>query len=139
MATWTPLRDLLAGVDDSITLTWDKLNSMVGGMPPSAEKYQAFWAGDRSAWAGFRAENVRVGKSVTFVRKDGSRVGAASKADSDETLRRAAALTGITDKDALIREGLEMLIRTESAKRLAALGGTDRSATAAPRRQGWPK
>jgi Arc/MetJ family transcription regulator len=51
----------------------------------------------------------------------------------DELLARAAELTGVTERTSLIREGLETLIRVESAKRLAALGGSDRAAQA-PRR-----
>ena len=53
----------------------------------------------------------------------------------DELLARAAELTGITERSALLRDGLETLIRVESAKRLAALGGSDSDATAAPRRR----
>ncbi|HCB03597.1 MAG TPA: type II toxin-antitoxin system VapB family antitoxin [Nocardioides sp.] len=53
----------------------------------------------------------------------------------DEVVARAAELTGITETSALVRDGLETLIRIESAKRLAALGGTDRAATAVPRRR----
>jgi Arc/MetJ family transcription regulator len=51
----------------------------------------------------------------------------------DELLERAAALTGLTERTALLRAGLETLIRVESAKRLAALGGTDADAKAPPR------
>lgn len=43
----------------------------------------------------------------------------------DELLARAAELTGITERTSLPREGLETLIRVESAKRLAALGGCE--------------
>jgi len=53
----------------------------------------------------------------------------------DNLLARASELTGITERSALLRDGLETLIRVESAKRLAALGGSDRDATAAPRRR----
>jgi Arc/MetJ family transcription regulator len=53
----------------------------------------------------------------------------------DELLARATELTGITERSALLRGGLETLIRVESAKRLAALGGSDSDATAAPRRR----
>lgn len=53
----------------------------------------------------------------------------------DDLLDRAAELTGVTERTALLREGLETLIRVESAKRLAALGGTDPKARAAPRRR----
>ena len=53
----------------------------------------------------------------------------------DDLLARAAELTGVTERAALLRVGLTTLIRVESARRLAALGGTDRTATAAPRRR----
>jgi Arc/MetJ family transcription regulator len=54
----------------------------------------------------------------------------------DALLERAAELTGVTERTALIREGLETLIRVESARRLAALGGSDPEAEAAPRQRG---
>ena len=53
----------------------------------------------------------------------------------DELLARATELTGITEKSALLRDGLETLIRVESARRLAGLGGSDSDATSAPRRR----
>lgn len=53
----------------------------------------------------------------------------------DELLAKAAELTGVTESAALLRQGLQTLIRVESARRLAALGGTDKSAAAAVRRR----
>ncbi|HYI58587.1 MAG TPA: type II toxin-antitoxin system VapB family antitoxin [Microlunatus sp.] len=53
----------------------------------------------------------------------------------DELLARASELTGETERSALLRAGLATLIRVESARRLAALGGSDKQATAAPRRR----
>ena len=53
----------------------------------------------------------------------------------DDLLARAAELTGVTERTALLRAGLEALIRIESAKRLAALGGSDRKASTAARRR----
>lgn len=53
----------------------------------------------------------------------------------DDLLERAAALTGITERTALLRSGLETLIRIESGRRLAALGGSDPGAAAPPRRR----
>lgn len=53
----------------------------------------------------------------------------------DELLAKAAELTGVNENVALLRQGLQTLIRVESARRLAALGGTDPTATAAPRRR----
>lgn len=43
----------------------------------------------------------------------------------DELLAKAAELTGMTDSAELLRQGLQTLIRVQSGRRLAALGGTD--------------
>jgi Bacterial antitoxin of type II TA system, VapB len=42
----------------------------------------------------------------------------------DELIEKARAVTGIVEKTSLIRAGLEALIARETARRLAALGGT---------------
>ena len=52
----------------------------------------------------------------------------------DELLARAAELTGIKEKTSLVRLGLEALIARESARRLAALGGTEKNLEMIPRR-----
>ncbi len=44
----------------------------------------------------------------------------------DELLSEAARLTGINEKTSLVRRGLEALIALESARRLAALGGSEK-------------
>ena len=44
----------------------------------------------------------------------------------DKLLREAARLTGINEKTSLVRRGLEALIALESARRLAALDGTEK-------------
>lgn len=44
-----------------------------------------------------------------------------------ELLAKAAELTGIKAKTSLVRLGLEALIARESAKRLAALAGTEKN------------
>jgi len=48
---------------------------------------------------------------------------------------QAQALSGIAEKTAVLHEGLRALIARESAKRLAALGGSDRGAKAPARRR----
>jgi Arc/MetJ family transcription regulator len=48
---------------------------------------------------------------------------------------QAQALTGIAEKTAVLHEGLRALIARESARRLAALGGSDRGAKAPARRR----
>ena len=50
-------------------------------------------------------------------------------------LARAAALTGVKKKTALVRMGLEALIAKASAARLAALGGSERRLRPIPRRR----
>jgi Arc/MetJ family transcription regulator len=53
----------------------------------------------------------------------------------DQILARASELTGIKEKTALVRMGLEYLIARESAKRLAKLGGTAKDLRPIPRRR----
>ncbi|MDQ7844266.1 MAG: type II toxin-antitoxin system VapB family antitoxin [Armatimonadota bacterium] len=53
----------------------------------------------------------------------------------EELLRRAARLTGVTQKTALIHMGLRALIARESARRLAGLGGTAPRLRPIPRRR----
>ena len=43
----------------------------------------------------------------------------------ESLLREAERLTGEGEKTSLVREGLKALIQRESAKRLAALGGSE--------------
>ena len=54
----------------------------------------------------------------------------------DDLLAKAAELTGVHENVALLKRGLQTLIRVESARRLVALGGSDPEAEAAPRRHG---
>ncbi|MBU2055170.1 MAG: type II toxin-antitoxin system VapB family antitoxin [Proteobacteria bacterium] len=53
----------------------------------------------------------------------------------DNLLEQAARMTGIAEKTALVRLGLEALIARESARRLALLGGTERDIESPPRRR----
>jgi Arc/MetJ family transcription regulator len=56
----------------------------------------------------------------------------------DHLLRAARQLTGVTEKTALVREALKALIERESARRLAALGGTMPDLRPTPRRRQEP-
>lgn len=51
----------------------------------------------------------------------------------DDLLARAEELTGIRERSALIRNAVELLVRIESGRQLAVLGGSDPGAEAAPR------
>jgi len=53
----------------------------------------------------------------------------------DRILEHASRLTGVREKTALVRMGLEALVARYSAQRLAALGGTERQAKRVPRRR----
>jgi Arc/MetJ family transcription regulator len=53
----------------------------------------------------------------------------------DAILEKASQLTGIKEKTTLVRMGLEALVSHQSARRLAALGGSEPSAEQIPRRR----
>lgn len=53
----------------------------------------------------------------------------------ENTLKKASKLTGVTEKTSLVRLGLEALIARESGRRLAKLGGTEKSLRRIPRRR----
>jgi Arc/MetJ family transcription regulator len=53
----------------------------------------------------------------------------------DELLQQAIALTGVSEKTALVRDGLRALIERETARRLEKLGGSDPGAKAPRRRR----
>jgi Arc/MetJ family transcription regulator len=53
----------------------------------------------------------------------------------DQILAKAAMLTGVKEKTALVRLGLEALIARESSKRLALLGGSEKALHPIPRRR----
>ena len=56
----------------------------------------------------------------------------------DQLLEQARRLTGVSEKTALVREGLKALIERESARRLARLGGSEPQFEPVPRRQPDP-
>ena len=57
----------------------------------------------------------------------------------DELLAQAQEYTGISGTAALVNEALRRMVRHESAQRLIRLGGSDPTATAAPRRRSRPE
>ncbi|GAA1457754.1 hypothetical protein GCM10009603_08960 [Nocardiopsis exhalans] len=75
-ATYARLTEFLRGsTRDVVTVAWDELDEVVGGLPASAvNHYPQWWHGDRShtrAWrrAGYELESVSPEHSVTFRRK----------------------------------------------------------------------
>jgi Arc/MetJ family transcription regulator len=53
----------------------------------------------------------------------------------DDLVEKAKDLTGIQEKTALVKAGLQALISRESARRLAALGGSQPKLQHIPRRR----
>ncbi|MBA4164088.1 MAG: DUF2191 domain-containing protein [Erythrobacter sp.] len=53
----------------------------------------------------------------------------------NQLIERAEVLTGITNRDELLREAVTELLRREAGRRLIALGGTMPDAEAPPRRR----
>jgi len=52
----------------------------------------------------------------------------------DDLIKKASKLTGVDEKTSLVRMGLEALIAKASSKRLAELGGTEKSLKSVRRR-----
>ena len=57
----------------------------------------------------------------------------------DQLLEEARRMTGISEKSALVREGLRALVERESARRLARLGGSEPDLDSVPRRRSSSK
>ncbi|MGH7665012.1 MAG: type II toxin-antitoxin system VapB family antitoxin [Gemmatimonadaceae bacterium] len=53
----------------------------------------------------------------------------------DKLISEAQRLTGVTERTALVHEGLRALIQRESARRLARLGGSEPQLESVPRRR----
>jgi Arc/MetJ family transcription regulator len=53
----------------------------------------------------------------------------------DDLIEKASRLTGVKEKTALVRLGLEALIARESGRRLARLGGTEKKVELPGRRR----
>jgi Arc/MetJ family transcription regulator len=54
----------------------------------------------------------------------------------EDLIAEAQRVSGLTERTALIHEGLKALIQRESARRLARLGGSEPRLQAPPRRRG---
>lgn len=97
MANWSPLREALARVNDRVTFAWADLDELVGGLPPSAYNHAAFWKGDRPGWPGFTTVDVRVGQSVTFVRRATSTTAIRPRTTQNVTQRQRGGTAAAVD------------------------------------------
>ena len=149
MSRYQPLADFLAGKKE---LEWDatfaEIEARLGfPLPDSAHKYPAWWANQTGAghsqtkgWrsVGWKTCDLDLDrKRIRFERE--ARVANAeptSEADDQASLmRKAAELTGIGDRDILVREALRALIAREAGRRLMELGGTMPDIKVPPRRR----
>ncbi|MGA2897878.1 MAG: type II toxin-antitoxin system VapB family antitoxin [Acidobacteriaceae bacterium] len=53
----------------------------------------------------------------------------------DDLVATAQEYTGLTEKSAIVREGLKLLVQREAARRLARLGGSQPQLRPIPRRR----
>ncbi len=73
---------------------------------------------------------------MTYMHKSGINIHMRTTINiDDQILEKASLLTGIKEKTALVKLGLEALIARESSKRLAMLGGTEKKLSNIPRRR----
>jgi hypothetical protein len=139
MSRYEPLAQFLRGCNAPVRKTsFVEIEKILGfPLPPSAHRYNAWWANQQgkghsqvAGWvgAGWRTRAVDlIGQSVEFERQSASKSLEKSSSDlwaSLDLWERARAFTGIADKDQLIAEGLKALIAREAARQLIALGGT---------------
>lgn len=135
MSRYQPLADFLAGYKgESWETNFAAIERTLGRpLPPSAYRYQAWWANQSGAghsqthgWCsvGWRTASLDLGRrTVRFERARSSRH-ANEPAANDNLWQRARALSGITDDTRLVEEALRLLIAREAARQLAELGGS---------------
>lgn len=123
-ADWARRREFLTARpenENDVSLSWDGLSQIVGGIPDSAARhYPQWWHGDRShvrAWqaAGYIATQIQPGRSVTF-----RRTGTSDPAHRHATRRRENALSpdgGVHMLKGLISSETLLLIPCSKTKR----------------------
>ena len=147
MGKYEPLTHYLETRPDEI---WDarfaEVERVLGfPLPASAREYPAWWANQEPGhsqtrgWRDAGWETGRVdlaGKRLRFVRSR-SRTRHVDAPQSDPAIadlwERAHQISGIDDRDALLKAALTTFVRREAAKGLIALGGTMPDFTIPPR------
>lgn len=102
-------------------------------LPASARAHRAWWSNQTGAghsqaraWreAGWRTGSVDLQAQRVEFRRDQPHGQRERETQVDELLVEAGQLTGITNREALIREALLALVARDHAKSLIALGGS---------------
>lgn len=148
MGKYDPLAQYLNHLDnESWEARFEDIERVLGfELPDSAYTYPAWWANQQGhhsqtrGWrdVGWETRDVDLaGKRVTFVRsrkrQERDSRGAAESLES--LIERATKVSGIDDRDELIRAAVMQLLQRNAARRLIALGGTMPDAKAPPRRR----
>jgi hypothetical protein len=142
MGKYEPLAAYLSEEQADVWLpTFEEIEAVLGfSLPPSAHNHREWWGNQRGGghsqakgWheAGWQVWKVDLpAKRVEFRRVgfEGERIDGrpdiARSDNLDDLVRRAGEMTGIADRELLIREGLRGLIAREAGLRLARMGGT---------------
>jgi hypothetical protein len=112
-AKYEPLARLLtASHPQPVTLTFDAVDRLIGGLPPSARGYREWWGnrsnpagGQSAAWIdeGYLVERVRLGVDVTFVVAAGPRPVRVPRAPAQAKSRLRPILDGIDQLTEVLR------------------------------------
>jgi hypothetical protein len=139
MSRYQPLAEFLAGLK---VAQWEASFSDIErqhgfALPESAYKYPAWWANQSGAghsqtrgWrsVGWRTSALDLERKRVRFERDPSSARTENPAEGDAELRRlmkaAIALTGIQDRNELMRKALREFISREAASGLAGLGGS---------------
>ncbi|WP_295631254.1 type II toxin-antitoxin system VapB family antitoxin [Novosphingobium sp.] len=154
MGKYDPLARYLNQADgESIDASFAQVEAVLGfKLPDSAYRHQAWWANQTNgshshsrSWQGAGWDTCQVNtarRTVRFERRKSvskqtlqKRPPVVHESSDDALIDKARDITGINDREMLVKAGLEALIQREAAAYLASLGGTMPDAKAAPRRR----
>jgi putative antitoxin of VapBC-like toxin-antitoxin system len=146
MSRYQPLAEFLAAKKGDIwEASFEEIESLLGfPLPQSAYKYPAWWANQSGeghsqtrGWlsAGWRTCALdRERRRIRFERAAGSPNANSQEGEENESLLgEAARLTGITDRQRLMKEALQALLEREAVRHLIAMGGAAPDYHAPPR------
>jgi hypothetical protein len=142
MGKYEPLAARLSNErENTWVASFGEIEAVLGfSLPPSAHTHREWWGNQRGGghsqakgWqeAGWQVWKVDLpAKRVEFRRagfageSSGARQDYARPDNLDDLVRQASEITGIADRELLIREALRRLIAREAGLRLARMGGT---------------